>query len=219
MTSNRIRNIWNNALPLGEAWIAFASTQAREQLKILPTGIEKMQNQLEKSTEILDFLLAASAGYSARDERTKFTNELQEELLDKLFNSELLAFGYRQKPSESRGPVQIDPNFFECPDTDWEGNTAEFNDKKYRTIRIANPKDLMAHQKPKTGRPTSGPVINAAINRLMKSNLEFCNLDRLIACEEIRKSIGQQSKRGNGLSDKNLEKYIIEHCGRRRIPN
>ena len=157
--------------------------------------------------------------YNARVERTKFTNELQEELLDKLFNSDLLAFGYRQKLSESRGPVQIEPNFFEYPEIDWDGNTAEFNDRKYLTIRIANPKDLMAHQKPKTGRPTSGPVINAAINRLIKSNIEFCNLARSIACEEIRKSIGQQSKRGNGLSDKNLEKYILKNCGRRRISN
>ena len=205
-------------MPLSEAWLEFASTQARDDFKKMPTGLEELKKSLEKSSEIIGVIEAASDGLNARAKRSAFGQQLKEELLDKLFNSDLLAFGYRQTPSESRSPVQIGPIFFEYPVIDWEANSAEFNGKKYRAIGILNPVDLLENQKLKTGHPSSGPVINSAIHRLMKFNPEFCAQPRSIACEQIRQTIGKQSKPGNGLSDKNLEKYIIANCGRRQIP-
>lgn len=217
MAKNRITEIWNQAIELNDAWREFASTRAQKEFANMPTGFDEMKNRLGTNPDIPKLFEAGQAFLTASAKRSKAIEQLKQLLLDELFNSNLLAVGYRQKPSESRGPVQIDPIFFEYPDIDWEGNCAEFNGKRFRAIRIFNPQILRGYQKLKTGRPSSGPVISAAIGQLVKINPDFCNLPRSIACEEIRKSIGKQSKPGNGLSDKNLEKYIIANCGVRRI--
>ena len=217
MTKNRIKEIWNQAIELNDAWREFGSAQAQKELANMPTGLDEMNNRLGTDPGVTKLFEAAQAGLTARAKRLAFIEQLKELLLDQLFNSILLAYGYRQKPSESRGPVQIDPIFFEYPEIDWDGNCAEFNDKRYRLIRIVNPRALRSDQKLKTGRPSSGPIINAAIKRLIEIDSEFCSLPRSIACEEIRQSIGKQSVPGNGLSDKNLEKYIFDNCGHRRI--
>jgi hypothetical protein len=218
MAKNRNRGIWDQATPLDEAWLKFASAQGQEELSKLPSGHEEMQNQLLKASGLLNLIYAASVGLNANTKLAAIISRLKEELLDNLFNSNLLAFGYRQAPSQSRGPVQIDPTFFEYPEIDWEGNSAEFDGKKYRIIRIINSNDLKDEHKLRTGRPTSGPVINSAIIQLIKSHPEFCNLPRSIACHWIRDVIAHPSVSGNGLSNKNLEKYIILNCGRRKIP-
>lgn len=217
MAKNRTTEIWRLGIALDEAWQKLASVQGQAELSKLPSGQEEMQKQLSKASGILDFVYAASVGLSASAERSAIISKLKDDLLDNLFNSTFLAFGYRQAPSKSRGPVQIDPTFFEYPEIDWEGNCAEFDGKKYRIIRIINSKDLRDEQKLKTGHPTSGPAINSAIIQLMKTHPEFCNIPRSVACEIIRKTINHPTISGNGLSDQNLGKYIIANCGRRRI--
>jgi hypothetical protein len=217
MAENRNKRIWNNAIQLSDAWLHFATPQQQAQLANLPTGLQELESRKAEVSGFLKMLEASQAGWLAHQKRLEMIEQLKEQLLDELFNSNVSAFGYRLTPSESRGPVQIDPVFFEYPEIDWDGNSAEFNGKSYRAISIIDPYNLPNADKLKTGRPSSGNVINAAIKELILNNPQFCNQHRAAACQQIRKSIGKPEIPGSGLSDKNLEKYIIANCGRRQI--
>ncbi len=149
--------------------------------------------------------------------RDRVIDQLKYNLLDALYNSDLLAFGYRSSPSKSSNPVKIDPIFFDNPKIVWDKNSAEFNGKSYISIRIFAQNSLPQDKMAQTGRPSSAKAINSAIKDLIQHNLHFCDQPRKVACDQIRQKIGRQLKNGNGLSDKNLSKYIIANCGTRKI--
>lgn len=216
MAVNRIKRIWKNAIPLNVAWQHFARKDLLTKLAAMPEFSDALKTEAQASG-IMDSIIKISRAHVASQARKLVIDEMREQLLDELFNSNFSAFGYRLTPSESRGPVQIDPVFFEYPEIDWEGNSAEFNGKSYRAIGIIDPYNLPNPDRLKTGRPSSGDAINAAIKELIQKNPQFCDQHRAAACQQIRNTIGKPEIPGNGLSDKNLEKYIIANCGRRQI--
>jgi hypothetical protein len=216
MTKNRLKGIWENAVSLADAWHHFAPNDMQLTLEEMPNFAQKLKNE-QKPNGWLDVAAIMVNAQSASTTRNKFINTMRENLLDDLFNKNLSALGYRYMPSKSRGLVQIDPVYFDYPDIDWDGNRAEFNGKAYHAIRIFNPRDLSDDQKLRTGRPGSGAAINAAIKSLILENQHFCTQSRKIACDQIRKFINNPIISGNGLSDKNLEKYILRNCDCRRI--
>lgn len=217
MAVNRIKRVWENAVQLSDAWRHFATPHEQAELANLPTGLQELESQMGGSSDWRTVIEASYAGLAARQKRLDLIERLKDQLLDELFNSNFLALGYRLTPSESRGPVQISPMFFEYPEIDWDANFAEFNGKTYRSIRIVNPHNLPNSDKLKTGRPSSAGVINAAIKSLILQNPHFCDQPRASACQQVRDAIGEPGIPGNGLSDKNLEKYILANCGRRQI--
>ncbi|MBK8375526.1 MAG: hypothetical protein IPN50_10580 [Sphingomonadales bacterium] len=217
MAVNRIKRIWENAVPMREAWRTFASPEQQIELANLPLGLKEFEARMSDASSFLNMVEAGNAGLIAKRKRLEVIAQLREQLLDELFNSNLSAVGYRLAPSESRGPVQIDPLFFEYPEIDWDGSFAKFNGKAYRSIAIFDPRNLPSADKLKTGRPSSGDAIHAAIQNLIQQNPHFCNQHRAAACQQIRLAIGKPEIAGNGLSDKNLEKYILANCGRRQI--
>ena len=217
MAKNRIKELWGNAIALTEAWHEFAPPLLRDELANLPTGLQELEVQMNHASGISKIINAGLAGLNAKQKRSAKIGQLRENLLDELFNSKLIALGYRQAPSESRGPVQIAAIFFECATIEWDTNFAEFNGKTYRLIRIISPRDISDKQKLKTGRPSSANVINSAIANIMKTNSQFCHQNRAISCQQIRKIIDQPIISGNGLSDNNLRKYITAICGCRQI--
>lgn len=216
MIKNRLKEIWETAVPLADAWYDFAPNDMQLSLDGMPNFSQKLETG-QKPKGLLDVATIIGNACSASTARNKFINTMRENLLDDLFNSGFSALGYRHIPSKSRGPVKIDPIFFEYPNIDWDSNYAEFDGKAYRAIRIFDPRDLSDNQKLKTGRPSSGAAINAAIKSLALENPDFCNQSRKIACDQIRQYIDKPAISGNGLSDKNLEKYIIKNCGCRQI--
>lgn len=218
MTKNRLKGIWENAVPLADAWHHFAPRKMQSSLEKMPNFVQKLDSK-QKPKGTLETVVIIASAYTASAERKQFIKTMQEHLLDELFNSNLLALGYRYMPSESRRPVQIDPVYFDYPDIDWDGNRAEFNGKAYHAIRIFNPRDLSDDQKLRTGRPSSGAAINAAIKSLILEKQHFCTQPRKIACDQIRQFINKPVIPGNGLSDKNLEKYILTNCDCRQIKN
>lgn len=218
MAVNRNKRIWDNTISLSDAWRHFASKELHSKLEAMPEFSDALQKDVGPS-DWLDSITKISKAYIGSNARKLIIDEARELLLDELFNSNLLAFGYRLTPSESRGPVQIDAVFFEYPEIDWDANSAEFNGKSYRAIGIIDPNEIPNADKQKKGRPSSGDVILGAIKELILRNPEFCSQSRAVACQQIRIFIGQPEVPGNGLSDKNLEKYIVANCGRRQISN
>lgn len=154
---------------------------------------------------------------AANQKRKKAADGLKDELLDRLFNADLLAFGYRLTPSRSSMPVQISPDFFDHASADWNNDEAEFNGKRFGHIRIIDPQSPAFSNKPRTGRPGSTSAIDEAVKQAIRSIPNFCNLPRKTACDEIRKIIGAPEIKGNGLGNENLAKHIVANCGSRRI--
>ncbi|WP_422327529.1 hypothetical protein, partial [Sphingorhabdus sp.] len=115
-----------------EAWRTFASPEQQIELANLPLGLKEFEARMSDASSFLNMVEAGNAGLIAKRKRLEVIAQLREQLLDELFNSNLSAVGYRLAPSESRGPVQIDPLFFEYPEIDWDGSFAKFNGKAYR---------------------------------------------------------------------------------------
>jgi hypothetical protein len=154
---------------------------------------------------------------NAGRERDDLILEMRDDLLDELFNANLAAVGYREKPSVSAAPVAIAAEFFDGADIQWGRDSANGIGKRYNRIRIYDPCALPKAIKPKIGRIGSGDAINSAIDRLISSNPHFCDLLRKTACDQVRENLGIPEILGNGLSDQNLAKYVLRKCSKRRI--
>lgn len=217
MARNLNREIWGNATPLGGAWRLFAHTAKLERLETMPDGIETLAGSVEAAKAPMDFLKAGLDAINAKGKRDTLILEMQDDLLDELFTANLTALGYRERPSASSTPVAIAPEFFEDAKVEWERGGAEALGRRYNRIRVYDPYALPKTAKPKIGRIGSTEAIISAIDQLINLNPDFCDLPRKLACDRIRESLGIQEIPGNGLSNQNLSKYILQKCSSRRI--
>ncbi len=224
MNVRRSTTIWEAGKRLDEAWYHFASDEDRDAMDSLPTFVEaataKMLDTPPKpSVHPLKVMADAFlAGNYKLQQRQEITERLQSDLLDALYDGDLVATGYRVAPSPSRSPVQIDPNLFDDAEADWKNSIVRGLGEEFRNVRITDRADLSGTSvdKPK-GRPGSGVAIAAAIERVALRNPEFCKLNRGKAAQLLRDELAVGDNTGNGLSDKNLAKYILVKCGSKRI--
>lgn len=222
MARNRNKLIWDKAIPLSEAWRKFASAEMLRELDELPSGLDTLKETAAQHKpddprptlfEAVE-LLVSNPLKSSVARATKIA-ELQELLLDELFNKNLVALGYRELPSTSAAPVEIASDFFDTPVIKWKQETVTAYGKRYGRVRVYGPYELAIDKKRHMGRPSSAQKIETAIKLAMKSDIDFCSLPRKIACEKIRQLIGENVIAGDGLSDKNLSKYILIYCSPR----
>jgi hypothetical protein len=159
---------------------------------------------------------------SARKAKYEKQEELKSELLESLFNVELIATGFREAPSSSSAPVAISADAFDDTNfyVDWDKGLIHVHGKRFGRVRITDPNiPLPTHAALRPGRPGSNAAIVKAIDALIadRSIPPFCDMDRKRACEMIRAHLGKAHFRGNGLSDENLGKYIVRKCGKKHI--
>lgn len=224
MARNPNKAIWQIAIPLSEAWHKFACPDAISELENMPTwsdillqSMPKMNSQSPTPEKISEFFSSMSQSAAGASQHIDKIKELREHLLDELFNKQLIALGYRETPSSSPAPVHIDAEIFDTPDIEWKRDTLTAHGKRYGRVRVYDPRYIPKIEKPVIGRPSSGQKINAAIIKLKNDDPYFCNLPRKEACEQIIKALGRNRIKGDGLSDQNLEKYILRHCHKRKI--
>lgn len=168
---------------------------------------------------LADLANAGMVAVKSQQRRTEIQEKMRDDLLDALFAGHLVALGFRELPTGSSRLGHIDRDFFDDPRINWDNNAADANGLRYNRIGVYAPSALPPDAKPKIGRPSSRERIFRAINDLKNTNPEFCSLPRKQACKAIWDHIGVPHISGDGLSDKNLEKYILEICGPRRIEN
>lgn len=218
MAKRTNRQLWEMGIPLGEAWLKFANDDARERLINQPGWLQTLENAVGHVSGLSGLASVVNDAFQTNAEKRRIELEMQEDLLDRLFDGELMALGFRIFPSRSAAPVAIDASFFEFLAIGWADNSAAFEGKRYAQIRIIERDADFDVSAPLIGRPSSGGVILAAIDELMADQeMSFCSLPRKIACAKIRHKISHQEISGNGLSDKNLSKYILQKCQRRQI--
>jgi hypothetical protein len=216
MAKNSNKLIWDEAVPLSDAWEQFAPKSQRKAIA-KENGFVAAFAEAANSNPDQGFISALKAGSEALNTRNALIAKLQDKLQIALLQGRLCAVGYRIAPTISRAPVRIEQNLFGNAKINWHRNSIESLGRTYSEVRIFNSNDLPQSQKTKMGRPGSNDVLNNAIAAIIKSDPAFANKPRKIACNEIREFLGIEKIPGNGLSDKNLEKYIIANCGRRQI--
>ena len=212
MASDRAKELWENGVELRNAWLAFAPPGLRAQFEQLSSFVEGL-GKVGPDEFRASPMMAIGKALTSASERSKLERQMKEAVLTDLYNEDLLASAYREFPSRSQSPVIIDHEKFNLNDPDWNGEAYEADGIRYFRVRVSRP---MNSNESKPGKG-SRPLIDDTIDRLCKSNPNFCQLPRKIACEQILQSIGMQRIRGNGLSDKNLEKAILRKCGSKAI--
>lgn len=210
------REIWENGVPLNEAWVKFSDADAKRrhsELSALETLNEQAAN-MRTGADISKFIISGMQRWSEYDQ---LQDEMQEFLLDELFNDQLHAYGYRLAPSRSRTPVRIAAKLFECPDVAWKRNRMETRGGTYSEIQVVDPAAIAGWLAPRHGPKGSGDAIRAAIGAIRTRRADFCEIPRKSAFDLIRQEIGEKPITGSGLSNENLAKYVNAVCGTRRI--
>lgn len=215
MSRTKQLEIYENAVPLSEAWIKFSSAEHADAYRRLEHPLEIFSRHgVAESLPALG--KAVQAGFDAARQRSDLISDMQEKLLEDLFNSELVALGIRQRPSKSHYPVTIEASFFDYADPNWEQSTLQWEGRLYSGVRVYDGRIALSG----TGnmRPRGSiSAIDAAISDLIRSNDNFCRLVRKEACQLVRDRLGDSGAKGNGLSDKNLSKRILLQCPKRAI--
>ena len=147
-----------------------------------------------------------------KEAHRQLAETMREDLLERLFNSELQATGYLESARPGRAPVFIDPTHFDNCIPNWKLSTIFADGREWSRVRISG-----RISREKTVTRGSGPAIRAAISQLLRDGLDLFAMPRKAAAQEVRKKLGVNSSAGNGLSDGNLAKYIFEACGRKAI--
>ena len=210
------REIWENGVPLNDAWLEFADSDAKHRYSELST-LEPLNEQAANIRTGADIFTLAGSAMQRWSEHGKFGEELRELLLDELFNDQLHAYGYRTAPSRSRAPVRIAPDLFECSEVDWKQNRMVARGCTYSEIQVVDPAVIAGWRKPRHGPEGSGDAIRTAIDAIRTRRADFCDIPRKSAFDLIRQEIGGTQPNGSGLSNPNLAKYVNAVCGTRRI--
>ena len=213
--------LFENAVPLAEAWEFFATPERRAALHKAKGFLETFANSAQPvdGGEIVKALLNNfNDGIAAKNKRDILICEMREYLLDCLYNAELVAIAKRQRPSKSHYPIKIDSEFFDFVEPNWSKSILENHGKLYSNVRIFDPNTAIANN---VAKPPKGSIkaIDRAISDLKLEIPNFCNLPRKSASQLVREKLGNPTISGNGLSDKNLAKRILMQCGARRISN
>lgn len=214
MASNRARQLWESGVPLRNAWRHFASDADQKLLDELPLAMDAMAQFASDNTGggIKALLDASALGVRAAKARLDAENRLREELLTDLFNEQLVAVGFRERPSLGSAPVTIDAEHFDLGIADWEQSKFEANGRVWNRIKVG------ALEVPTIRKvPNSREAIEAAIHEIIAKNADFATAPGKMRCDAVRVEIGQSYMPGNGLSDQNIEKHFVRICGIKRI--
>lgn len=214
MASNRARLLWENSIPLRDAWRHFASNADQGLLDEMPRALEAMTKFASDhaGNGLKAIADAIAIGVRTSQEHRAVQDRLREDLLTDLFNEQLIATGFRERPSLSGAPVLIEAGHFaECV-ADWEQSKIEANGRLWNRVRISPPEKPIVRKV-----PNSRDAIEVAICALVAKNADFAKAPGKIRCDAVRAEIGQNYVPGNGLSDQNIERHFVRICGIKRI--
>ena len=213
MPSKHAKLLWEQGIRLNQAWLDYAPPNLAIEVAQTP-GFAAAIEQSPLPNEIMEFGKSLTRALASGQRRTELEGEIKEWLLTELFNSELIATGYREAPSISQSPVLIDPDKFDDPELDWRRETLTAHGIRYGRIKITSPIITQNLYLKATG-PIS--VIEAAIEKLKSSDPQFSKGSRKVDCQKVRNYLQANHDAGNGLSDINISKAIVRICGSKRI--
>lgn len=213
MARNRNFTLFENAVPLAGAWLKFAPTDRQLEFE-RTSGFGRTLAEQPVTDSLQGLMAGLRTSFDSWQSRQKLITEMRDWLLDELFNNQFTALGIRKLPTKGYYPVVIDPDYFDDAEIDWEHSTVTWHQTLYIDVRVSQPSEVA--DRPIT-RKGSIDAIDAAILELVANNPKFGSLPRQEACQKIRTKLGKRDIKGSGLSDQNLSKRIIYHCGTKAI--
>lgn len=218
MPSDLSRQLWNIGVPLSEAWRRFADPSAIARLDQFPGLLNSFNAKITAAGSAKSLMVLIDTTNETIAEvggHWQLQIELQEELLDRLFNGDLAVTAYRESPSTSASAILIAPDDIEFAEPDWEKSRISFDGKTFGRVRVtdktAMTNTLMANRQ--SGRKGSREAIQGAVDRLAINRPEIRTLLRKEACQLIRVELHMPDQFKRGLSDINLSKYLVRKFG------
>jgi len=218
MASDRSRALWQKGIWLSDAWRDFAD---QEQLTLLdtPMQFDAAKKAISGKTTVPEFIAGTidsiAAFYAPYREKRQLEAALKEQLLETLYNADLIATAYREAPTTSDSPVSLSADDFANAKADWLDSRLFLNGKTFGRVRITDPhaNNLEELPKPIRGRIGSRIAIDDAIDRLIVKGIDFQAIRRTEGCKLICQELGIVPKDGDGFSNINLSKRIVSKCG------
>lgn len=218
MPSDRSRALWQRGIWLSDAWREFAN---QEQLKLLdtPMQFDAAKKAISGKTTMPEFIAGTvdsiAAFYAPYRQKHELEAALKEQLLETLYNADLIATAYREAPTTSDSPVSLSADDFKNAKADWLDSRLFFNGKTFGRVRITDAYASDPEELPQStrGRIGSRIAIDDAIDRLIAKGIDFQAIRRTEGCKLICLELGIVPKDGNGFSNINLSKRIVAKCG------
>jgi len=214
MASPAARKFWDTGIWLSEAWKVYADKSSNLKLEA-DFDFSDALNHINGDANSIDWkggIAVISAWTDASRQKRELAAAMKNNLIDRLLNSQLVATGYRETPSVSSSPVFIEPAHFNGCKLNWEISQVTAHGRQWGSVKISQP----SVSAPSANRG-SGNAIRLAILELQNERVNFNSIPRKKGVHLIRIKLGQKHELGNGLSDVNLAKLIVEVCGKKGL--
>lgn len=209
--SEKLAELWRNGVLLRDAWFDYAEPEQIAEYEAMPIFVDALRTHTQEP-DLKQMLSAISDGWANSTALLEKRCCLQEQLLDRLYDGDLIAIGYPVAPRPTGKLTAIDPDYFDTPEIDWNRSALKTRGFTYDDVRVvAESETFLRANRPKIGRPTKASEINAAIVQIAKRTPEFCKLPRKIAVQRLRAELND-AEGDKGAGDKTLEKYISKFC-------
>ena len=209
------REMWEKGMPLSEAVLKWCDPQDREIFeRQLPDDYLALKEG-EKPFQTLSRMLVSHLEIKGcQRQKANALEIMREEILLKLFNEELLAYGFAMGRND-RSPRLISPEFWYNAKVDWEQEIVDNGNSKFNRLRIIDPYEYPELElQPKIGRPTKKEKIYSACKELFKRDNGFFQLVNKTKVQKVREYIKHKHPEidvyGPSMGDDAIRKRIKE---------
>lgn len=220
------REIWENATPLSEAWLAFSDSKLRQkyQLEKGPPNLPKFDSNWTGFEKAVIALGEVAKIATSPQRQKQLALDMQTQLVGRLKINRLVAVAYPLRPSPARMPRYIGSEFWASAQIFWEEETAQDQSAEFHRIRIFNPAKFPAFELNRPiGRKTNKQIIDWAISEIRKANPKFKDQVHKAKCDQIREFIRLNCRgiepTGRGWGDDAIRKHITAHFRQNGIGN
>jgi len=219
MASKISKTLWQKAIPLNEAWLNFAPEQLRLEYDKLKYPNEKNINSDEEKwyNRLIEILAKLALNKKQKD---KLESQFKEQLETGLLLERYIAFGYREIPSRSNGPVEIDTTVSKSISIDWIEETIVVHQTHYSRVGILSKAKINelknANTTKNTDKSNSAMAIDNAIDNLKTKMPNFGNRSRKADYSAIVEFLNVDPEKDYGYSFSKVSKAIVRNCGKKR---
>ncbi|CAN0268473.1 unnamed protein product, partial [Phaeothamnion confervicola] len=196
---------WQAATPLSEAWLAFANSSSapkRPRVRKIAakeyspkSGMGMLLARLDDAQR--EGLVKAVGAFETLTDSVRkesvFNDDLKTELLKRLQNGELLAFGFSMNEAATAPPIQIPHRFFVARFFKWRLDVISDPPIEFRQVRIAQigvkAQSVRSSESMKVGRPSAQEAIFEALNALVQNDPSMYDKQRKTQSDEVQKYI------------------------------
>lgn len=219
MASKISKMLWQQAIPLNKAWLYFTPKQLHLEYDRLnnPTTKDIHSGEEKWYKRLIEIFCNLALNKKRKDQlESQFKEQLETELLLERY----IAFGYREIPSRSNGPVEIDTTISKSILIDWIEETIVVHQTHYSRAGILSKAKIDELKNAKTTESTdksnSAMSIDNAINYLKTKIPNFGNRSRKADYNAIVEFLNVDPGMDYGYSFSKVSKAIVRICGKKR---